>query len=156
VASGDDLREVMQLYPHGVAVLTVDHEGSRMGLTISSLVSLSLEPPLVGVTLGEHAAMLELVREARGFAVSILAGDQAEVAQHFARGVPPMLHWRGIAILGGTVAPLIEGAVGWLECRLAAEHPVGDHQLLVGEVVTARPGAEGAALVYRAQAYSAL
>src|SRR5919198_4367325 len=90
VASGDDLRGLMRYWPHGVAVLTVEHESQPMGVTVSSLVSLSLEPPLVGVALGQHSAALELLREAGRCAFSLLSGEQETIAQHFARGVPPI------------------------------------------------------------------
>jgi flavin reductase (DIM6/NTAB) family NADH-FMN oxidoreductase RutF len=155
VASGDELRALMRSWPHGVAVLTVDHDGQRMGVTVSSLVSLSLEPPLVGVALGVDAAALELVRAARAFGLSLLAHDQAEVAQHFARGVPPIAHWHGIETREGTAgsAPLVDDALGWLECGVAAEHPAGDHVFFVGDVLSVQRGAARAALVYREQAY---
>ena len=156
VVGGNELRALMGRFPAGVAVVTVDLDGKRAGLTVASLVSLSLEPPLVGVAIRRDAALHELLREAGRFAVSMLAAGQEGLAQHFARGVPPLLHWRGIETLEGTVAPLVEGAVGWLECTVAAEHAVGDHVLLVGDVVTASPGAPGPALAYRGQAYAAL
>ena len=63
----------MRRFPHGVAVLTVDAEGERLGLTVGSLVSLSLEPPLVGLAISRQAAMHELLRAAGGFALSLLA-----------------------------------------------------------------------------------
>ena len=85
----------MRRYPVGVAVATVEVEGTRLGLTLSSLVSLALEPPLVGISIARQAAFHELLREAGGFAVSLLAGDQLELAQHFARGVPPIAMWHG-------------------------------------------------------------
>ena len=56
VATGDDLRGLMRLWPHGVSILSVDVEGDRMGVTVSSLVSLSLEPALVGVSIGKDAS----------------------------------------------------------------------------------------------------
>jgi flavin reductase len=147
----------MRGFPAGVAVVTVDAEGERLGLTVGSVVSLSLEPPLVGVVVSRQAAMHELLREARGFALSLLAGDQEDVAQHFARGVPPFAHWHGIATRGGAAgAPLLEGALGWLECRLAAEHAVGDHTLFAGEVLSVEAGRAGAALVYLGQRYVSL
>jgi flavin reductase (DIM6/NTAB) family NADH-FMN oxidoreductase RutF len=154
VASGDDLRGLMRYWPHGVAVLTVEHEGQRMGVTVSSLVSLSLEPPLVGVALGVHASALELVRGAGGFGLSLLAAGQESVAQHFARGVPPIAHWEGIETRDGAAgAPLVDGALGWLECRVVAEHEVGDHVLFVGEVASAERGTPRPALVYRDGGY---
>ena len=96
MASGEDLREVMRRYPTGVAVVTVDLEGEQLGLTVASLMSVALEPPLVGISIARQAALHELLRGAGGFAVSLLAANQLELAQHFARGVPPIAIWHGI------------------------------------------------------------
>ena len=73
----------MRFVPHNVAVLAVDHDGDRMGVTISSLVSLSLEPPLVGISVGKQASLYELLRQAGTFSVSLL-GEQEEIALRFA------------------------------------------------------------------------
>ena len=144
-----DLRALMRRAPAGVAVITVATEHDRLGLTVSSLVSLSLDPPLVGVSIGRDAAMHELLREAGGFAASLLAGGQEWLAQHFARGVPPIGMWSGIATEEGVRgAPLLVGALGWLECRLASEHATGDHTFFVGEVESARLGAAAPPLVH--------
>jgi flavin reductase (DIM6/NTAB) family NADH-FMN oxidoreductase RutF len=138
-------------------VLTVEVDGERLGLTIGSLVSLSLDPPLVGVSVSGQAAMHELLRRADGFALSLLAGDQEAVAQHFARGVPPLAHWHGIATREAAAgAPLIEGALGWLECETRAEHEAGDHTLFVGEVLAAERGRAAEPLVYIGQRYVSL
>ena len=138
-------------------MLTVDVEGERLGLTVGSVVSLSLEPPLVGVGVSRQAAMHELLRSAGGFALSLLAGDQESVAQHFARGVPPFAHWHGIATRPGAAgAPLLEDALGWLECRTQDEQAAGDHTLFVGEVLAVERGRPGPALVYVGQRYVSL
>ena len=73
---GEELSAVMRRFPAGVAVVTVDREGQRLGLTVASLVSLSLEPPLVAISIAQQAALHELLREAGGFAVSLLAAEQ--------------------------------------------------------------------------------
>ena len=143
----------MRRFPAGVVVLTVDADGDRLGLTIGSLASLSLDPPLVGVAIGRELAAHELVRHAGGYAVSILSGEQELLARRFASGMPPIALWKGVAVREGRVAPLLEGALGWLECRVFAEHQVGDHTLFVGEVVAAEPGTRGPALVYRESTY---
>jgi flavin reductase len=139
----------MRRFPHGVAVLTVDAQGERLGLTIGSLVSLSLDPPLVGLAISRQAAMHELLRAAGGFALSLLAQGQEWLAQHFARGVPPIALWHGIASREGAAgAPLLVGALGWLECRLASEHQVGDHTFFVGEVLSVELGEPAPPLVH--------
>jgi flavin reductase (DIM6/NTAB) family NADH-FMN oxidoreductase RutF len=136
-------------FPSGVAILTVDVEGERLGLTVGSLVSLSLDPPLVGVSVSRQAAMHELLRNAGGFALSLLAGDQEAIAQHFARGVPPFAHWHGIATRAEAEgAPLVEDAIGWLECHTEAEHETGDHTLFVGAVLSSMTGRAARPLVY--------
>jgi flavin reductase (DIM6/NTAB) family NADH-FMN oxidoreductase RutF len=124
----------MRRVPHGVAILTVSVDGERLGLTLDSLVSVSLDPPLVGVSIGRQAAMHELLRDGGVFALNLLAGDQAWLAQHFARGVPPIALWQGIALRESDGPPLLAGALGWIGCHTAAEHPGGDHTLFVGEV----------------------
>jgi flavin reductase len=139
----------MREVPAPVAVVTVTAGGRSAGLTVDSFVSLSLEPPLVGVALGRHAALHELLREAGAFGLSILAAGQEHLAQHFARGVPPIGLWTGIETREGELgAPLIEGAFGWVECRLGPEHPAGDHTFFVGKVVSARHGPGREALVH--------
>jgi flavin reductase (DIM6/NTAB) family NADH-FMN oxidoreductase RutF len=137
-------------------VLTIDRSGERLGLTIGSVVSLSLEPPLVGVSVAQGAAMHELLREAGEFALSLLAGDQEAVAQHFARGVPPFAHWQGIPLRDGDGPPLIDGALGWIRCRTASEHTAGDHTLFVGEVTWVESARGGPALVHVGQGYVSL
>jgi flavin reductase (DIM6/NTAB) family NADH-FMN oxidoreductase RutF len=156
VSRGEELRRLMRRFPTGVAVVTVDVEGERLGLTVGSLVSLSLEPPLVGIAIARQAALHELVHAAGAFGVSLLAEDQAQLAAHFARGVPPIALWTGIDVHPGpaTGAPLLEGALGWLECRLGAELPVGDHTLFVGEVLAAEPGRPARPLLHVDQAYA--
>jgi flavin reductase (DIM6/NTAB) family NADH-FMN oxidoreductase RutF len=152
-----ELRALMRRFPHGVAVLTVDAGGQRLGLTIDSLVSLSLEPPLVGVAISPQAAMHELLREAGGFALSLLAAGQDWLAQHFARGVPPIAMWHGIASREGAAgAPLLVGALGWMECRLARHVDAGDHTFFVGEVLSVELGQPAPPLVHYESGYRSL
>jgi flavin reductase (DIM6/NTAB) family NADH-FMN oxidoreductase RutF len=148
VVPADALLGVLRRHPAGVSVVTVDAQGQRVGLTVATLVSLSLEPPLVGVAVARQAALHELLREARAFAVSLLAADQDWLAEHFARGVPPIGMWKGVATTNGALgAPLLDGALGWLECRVAEELAAGTHTFFVGEVVAATEGDEGVPLV---------
>jgi flavin reductase (DIM6/NTAB) family NADH-FMN oxidoreductase RutF len=148
----------MRRVPAGVAVVTVDLEGQRVGLTVASLVSLSLEPPLVGFAIRRDAALHELLRAARELAVSVLAAGQEHLAQHFARGVPPIALWEGIALRPDVHGPpQLEGAVAWLSGRLEEEHRTGDHTFFVASVEAAEPGPPDARpLLFHGQAYAAL
>jgi flavin reductase (DIM6/NTAB) family NADH-FMN oxidoreductase RutF len=152
--SGDDLRSLMRLFPAGVCVVGADAHGDRIAVTVGSLISLSLEPPLVGISIGRDLALHELVRSAGAFGISILRGDQADVAAQFARGAPPIVLWEGVATRDGvTGAPLLADALAWLECRVWAEYDAGDHTLFVGEVVALEEGEPGPGLVYREHGY---
>ena len=137
----------MQRYPAGVASSPSTVDGERLGLTVASLVSVALEPPLVGISIARQAALHELLRAAGGFGVSLLGADQLELAQHFARGVPPIALWQGIEIRDGSRGPLLAARVGWLECELEGEHEAGDHTLFVGRVERAEPGRRAPPLV---------
>lgn len=148
---------VMRRVPAGVAVVTVEVNGQRAGLTVASLVSLSLEPPLVGFAIRRDAALHELLRDTRELAVSVLAAGQDHLAQHFARGVPPIALWQGIALREAPGPPQLEGAAAWLRGLVHDELSTGDHTFFVAQVDSAEPGAPDARpLVFHGQAYVAL
>ncbi|MCS7007135.1 MAG: flavin reductase family protein, partial [Gaiellaceae bacterium] len=92
-----------------------------------------------------------------GCAISLLAAGQDRLAQHFARGVPPIAMWQGVATLddtrGGTGAPRLAGALGWLDCRLRDELPAGTHTFFSCAVERAELGEDAPALVRVRGAY---
>jgi len=148
MAESEELRTLLGRFPSGVCVVTVDAGGQRLGLTVGSLVSLSLDPPLVGFAISREAAMHELLREAGGCAISLLAAGQEWLAQHFARGVPPIAMWHGVAAEPGAAgAPLLVGALGWLECTLREEVSAGTHTFFVCDVRRVELGENAPALV---------
>jgi flavin reductase (DIM6/NTAB) family NADH-FMN oxidoreductase RutF len=154
--TGNEQRSLFRRWPAGVSIVVADVDGHRHGRTVSSLVSLSLDPPLVGLAVSRQAALHELLRRAGAFGVSLLGEGQEELATRFSRGVPPIALWTGVAVREGRRAPLLEGALGWLECETRAEHAAGDHTLFVGEVVSAEAGSPGRPLVHLDQRFVAV
>jgi flavin reductase (DIM6/NTAB) family NADH-FMN oxidoreductase RutF len=156
MVEGQDLRGLMRFVPHPVAVLSVDHGRDCMGVTVSSLVSLSLDPPLVGVSIGKQASVYELLRQAGSWTVSILGGLQEDLARRFAAGNPPLVHWSGVETVGGLHAPRLAGALGWIEATTIAEHEAGDHTFFVGRVDVVERGPGESTLMYRDRSYHGL
>ena len=138
----------MRRFPAGVAVVGIDRAGERLALTVGTLIPLSLTPPLVGFAVRREAALHELLREAGEFGISLLAEGQEAVAQHFARGVPPIALWEGAPVRDVPGPPLLEGALGWLTGRVVDEVAAGEDTLFVGEVTTLEEGAKARPLVY--------
>jgi flavin reductase (DIM6/NTAB) family NADH-FMN oxidoreductase RutF len=160
MVTGEELRSAMRRFPAGVCVVSVDDEGTPRGATVGSLVSLSLEPPLVGISVGHQSSLHLPLRGAGRFAVSILGGDQAAVAQHFARSAPPIAQWdrllRPDAPAGGAREPLVADALAWLACAVASEHEAGDHTIFVGRVESVELGRPREPLAYLAGRYRSL
>lgn len=152
---GAEQRALFRRWPAGVSVVVADVDGGRAGLTVSSLISLSLEPRLVGISISREASLHELLRDAGEWAASILGGDQDQLAQHFARGVPPIALWNGIAVRDDD-ARLLAGAVGWLTARTVDEVRTGDHTFFVGELLTIEDGPATTSLAYVDRRYHAL
>lgn len=122
------------------------------GITVNAFLSLSLEPPLVAVSIDKRArAHATLVRSER-FGVSVLAADQADVSDHFA-GRPVALN--GVPYEEYEGFPVIRGAIAQLVLRTEQQVDVGDHTLFVGRVEALRY-ADGAPLVYFGSAYRRL
>ena len=141
----------MRLFPAGVSVVTADADGDRIGVTMGSLVSLSLEPPLVGIAVGKDNALHELLRSAGAFGVSLLRGDQADVAARFALGMPPLMLWEDSPYGSGTTGvPLLAAALGWLRCpRVGRTRRRRSHVLCVRRGLVAARRKTGAGTVYR-------
>jgi flavin reductase (DIM6/NTAB) family NADH-FMN oxidoreductase RutF len=129
-------RDVMGAFPTGVTVMTLAMpEGQRVGVTASSFNTVSLDPPLILWSLALKAPSLSAFRAVDHFAVNILADDQRDIALQFAR--PSEDKFAGIDTFTGTTgAPLIAGALAHVECRVFARHPGGDHEIMLGEVVS--------------------
>jgi len=152
---GAEQRALFRRWPTGVSVVVAESGMRRAGLTVNSLVSLSLEPPLVGISLALSASLYEVLRDAGEWAVSILAADQEHLAQHFARSVPPLVQWDGIAVREDDPR-LLEHAVGWLHARTLEEVAAGDHTVFVGSVERLEQGPGRGALVYWGSTYHPL
>lgn len=129
------LREVMSSYPTGVTIVAArEGEGEPFGLTVNSFTSLSLDPPLVLLCIGHSSASHDRLIASKAFSVSLLAGDQGAIADRFAtdpsEGRFHELDWAA-GLLG---APLIGGAMAWLECSRHEVLAGGDHSILIGRV----------------------
>jgi len=142
-------------WPAGVCDVVASSGGRRAGLTVSSLQSLSLDPPLVSITLSRSASLYEVLREAEEWGASILAADQEALARHFARNVPPIALWDGVALLPDEPLALA-GAVGSLVAATVEEVSAGDHAIFVAEVRRLLPGRGAGSLVYLDRRYGSL
>jgi len=152
---GADQRSLFRRWPAGVSVVVIELDGRRTGLTVSSLTSLSLEPPLVGISIALDASLHEPLREAGAWAASLLSGEQERLAQHFARSVPPIAMWNGIDVREDDPR-LLAGAAGWLVARTVDEVRTGDHTFFVGEIESLEEGTAPTSLAYVHRAYHAL
>jgi flavin reductase (DIM6/NTAB) family NADH-FMN oxidoreductase RutF len=152
---GAEQRSLFRRWPAGVSVVVAEVGDRRHGLTVSSLASLSLDPPLVGISIALQASLHELLKDAGEWAVSILAGDQEKLAQHFARSVPPIALWDGIELRDDDPR-FLAGAAGWLVARTVDQVLTGDHTFFVGEVVSIEEGTAPASLVYVHRGYTQL
>ncbi|MFD4502143.1 flavin reductase family protein [Streptomyces sp. NPDC058457] len=127
--------------------------GEDVGMTATAFMSVSLDPPLVLVSLREGSRMDDLLDEQPRWAVSVLTESQRHIAGRFAmKGrISDRLLFEDIPYVRGEAsgAPLVGGALATLECRTEQRMPAGDHTLVIGRVLTAElPSTEGGPLMY--------
>ena len=140
----------------GVTVVTVrDDDGRDYGMTVSAFASLSLEPPLVLVCIGDDATIAGAVAAAGQFAVSVLSENQEPLARRFAD--PDADRFAGTAVSRGIAGlALLDGAAAHLQCAIVARHRGGDHTIVVGEVLAATAVEDGRPLTYQRGEYRRL
>lgn len=146
----EQLRRAMRAWTTGVAVITAAHDGQRYGMTVNSFTSVSLEPPLVSVTLKQLTHTHDLVVKSNAFSVTILSADQKELSDRFA-GKLPDIHDRfaGLSLETLTLdAPLLKGGLAYFNCRVVSSIPVGENTLFLSEVIAVSGSGEGEPLAY--------
>ena len=146
----ETLRRAMRAWTTGVTVVTATHAGQRYGMTVNSFTSISLEPPLISVTLMQLTHTHELVEKSGEFAITILAADQGYLSDRFAGKIPDVTdRFEGVETDRLLLdAPLIKGGLAWFNCRVVNSIPVGENTVFIAEVVAAQGDGEGDPLVY--------
>lgn len=145
-------RSAMGKFATGVTVITTEIDGEAHGMTANAFMSVSLDPKLVVVSIGEKAQMLEKIKNSKKFAVNILAANQQELSMIFAGQIKEK---KDVSFenLGGL--PVLEGAVAQVACEVVNEHVEGDHTLFIGRVMDIHLGEEEPLLFFNGQ-YRAL
>ncbi|ADB50569.1 flavin reductase family protein [Conexibacter woesei] len=134
-------RRVLAHVPTPVVVVAA-FDDAPIGLAVGSFTSISLDPPLVGFFVDHRSSTWPRVARAGGFTVNVLADSQEELGRRF--GTKGADRFAGVSWRAGRAgAPLLDGALAWIECELEEVIETGDHQLVMGAVrrLEARDGA---------------
>ncbi len=149
-------RQVMGHFATGVTVVTGggagsgdDNGGGPVGLSVNSFTSVSIDPPLVAFCVGRTSTTWPRIRATGRFTVNILSADQEEVSRRFASTTSGSDRFEGIGWHPSPAgSPVVEGALGWIDATVEAEHVAGDHVLVIGRVTGMEVAREGAPLVF--------
>jgi flavin reductase (DIM6/NTAB) family NADH-FMN oxidoreductase RutF len=138
----EQFRAAMRAWTSGVTVVTAAYEGKQHGMTVSSFTSISVDPPLIVISLQSSSHTHALVTKAGAFAVTILASDQMALSERFAGRIAEeqtgdrFENLETETLTSG--APFIKGGLAYLDCKVTQSMPVGTNTLFIAEVVAAR------------------
>jgi flavin reductase (DIM6/NTAB) family NADH-FMN oxidoreductase RutF len=157
-ANPELLRQIMRHWTTGVSILT-SRDGSTMhGMTVNSFTSISLDPPVVQVSLAIMTRTNAMVKTSGVFGISILGEDQAGLADRFAGHFSDEAdRFSGLAINHlATGSPMIEGSLAFLDCRVRTSLEIGRTTVFFGDVVAAKELSGNQPLVYFNRLYRRL
>ncbi|HWO97928.1 MAG TPA: flavin reductase family protein [Bacillus sp. (in: firmicutes)] len=124
-------RNAMGKFATGVTVITTELEGEAHGMTANAFMSVSLNPRLVLISIGEKAKMLDKINESGKFAVNILSEEQKEVSMQFAGQIKEK---REVEFDWMSEIPVVKDALANIVCKVHSKQVAGDHTLFIGEV----------------------
>lgn len=151
-------KDAFRAHPAGIAVITAQGARGPVGLTASSVSSVSADPPVLAFSVSTASASAAALVESETIVVHLLGADQLDIAKLFAtRGADRFsgaVEWRPLA----SGEPLLVNAPWALRCRILHRMPVGGSMILAAEVLSIEPGAHNdvAPLVYHNRAYHRL
>jgi flavin reductase (DIM6/NTAB) family NADH-FMN oxidoreductase RutF len=126
-----ELRNACGLFATGITVVTTEVDGDVHGMTANAFMSVSLDPPLLVISVGLKARLHDLLKQTGRYAVSILRHDQEDYSSHFA-GWPV----EGLEVRFERCHdyPVLPDALAYFVCKVVDAHPAGDHTLYIGQV----------------------
>jgi flavin reductase (DIM6/NTAB) family NADH-FMN oxidoreductase RutF len=153
------LRDLMARFATGVAVVTARHGPLLAGMTANAIATISIDPPLMMASIARKAETHGAIIGSHAFAISILAEDQQDLAECFARPTTAQkltvfcdAAWHEAE----TGSPILDGALAFFDCRLTARHDGGDHTIFLGEIVAAGFREDAKPLLWYASGYRRL
>ena len=136
--TGKDFRNALGAFATGVTVITTQSGEHPYGMTANAFSSLSLDPPLILVCVKSSAEGSQIIDQNGVFAVNVLGAEQEALSRYFSSKERP----RGVDAFkeishrrGRSGSPILEGVAAFLDCRVTARHPAGDHIIFIGEVL---------------------
>ena len=153
--SSENLKEVMRNWTTGVSIVSSAFKGKIHGMTVNSFTSISIDPPMVVVTLAKNTRTHDLVQDSGKFGVSLLSENQSGLSDKFAGRVPVAdeNRFEGIDVFYfKSDIPFIAGGLAWVECEVVQSFELAASTMFLGQV-TASKSAGGKPLVYHNQAY---
>jgi flavin reductase (DIM6/NTAB) family NADH-FMN oxidoreductase RutF len=152
------MRTMRGLFASGVTVATTTNGGRLHGVTVSAFTAVSLDPPLVLISLANETTSRDLIAESGLFAVNILSDDQEFLSERFAARAPIVNEaFEGVPYhIEATGAPILDDSLAWYDCRVIATHEGGDHTLFIGQVEAIGLDESRKPLLYFANRYARL
>jgi flavin reductase (DIM6/NTAB) family NADH-FMN oxidoreductase RutF len=133
-------RDALGAFATGIVIVTgISEEHRRLGMTVSSFNSVSIEPPLVLFSLARRSHSFEAWRRLRRYAINVLSQDQEQLSNKFAR--PSHDKWSATNLIRSeSDLPLFANAIAAFECEAYAQYDGGDHEIFVGRVLAQHIG----------------
>ena len=135
-----EIRKCFGKFATGITVITaLAPDGTKIGLTVNSFSSLSLDPPMILWSLDKRSNSVDALKTAPYFAVNVLASNQMDISNNFAS--PSDEKFAGVDLIDSEYdLPLLSDTVAYLECKNTGTHEGGDHLIFIGEVVNFKIG----------------
>jgi flavin reductase (DIM6/NTAB) family NADH-FMN oxidoreductase RutF len=142
-------KSVLRLFTYGLYAITARHGDEVSAMTVNWLTQSSFEPPMLALAVEAGSHSRQVIEAAGALAVNVFASGQRELAGQLGRTFAK--HPEKVSAVGwkpgpATGSPLLDAALGWVECRVRGSVPSGDHVVFVLEVIEAGLNREGAPL----------
>jgi flavin reductase (DIM6/NTAB) family NADH-FMN oxidoreductase RutF len=136
--------------PSGLFVLTAQHAGAETGMLVSWVQQCSFDPPLITVALKRGRSVADLLAESATFVLNILDDGQTDMVVHFGRGfelAEPAFAGLEIERIDG-LPPVLSESLAFLACQVMSRHSVGDHDLVIAQVIGGKMLSDGQPMVH--------